>query len=76
MDATLLLQCCALRIIWKVKICTIRLQEIECPNVCDQIVFYSFHSFLVQEQMSAGYIHVPHICNSNQKIRKLRIRLV
>ena len=34
----------------------IRLLVIELPNVCGQIVFYAFHSFLVEVQMNAGYI--------------------
>ena len=34
----------------------IRLLVIELPNVCDQIAFYAFHSFLVEVQMNAGYV--------------------
>ena len=40
----------------------------ECKKcVCDQIAFYAFHSFLVEVQMNAGYIHSskPNTLNSN-----------
>ena len=39
---------------------TIRLWVIESPNASDQIAFCAFHSFLVEVQMNAGYIHVTH----------------
>ena len=34
----------------------IRLLVIELLNLCDQIAFYAFHSFLVEVQMNACYI--------------------
>ena len=40
------------------KTCMIRLRVIEGPNTRDQIVLCAFHSFLVEVQMNAGYIHV------------------
>ena len=33
---------------------------IEDPNARDDIVFCSFHSFLVEVQTNAGYIHATH----------------
>ena len=39
----------------------IRLQVIEGPNTHDQIVLCAFHSFLVEVQMNAGYIHVQYM---------------
>ena len=30
------------------------------PNANDQIAFFAFHSFLVEVQMNAGYIHATH----------------
>ena len=33
---------------------------IEGPNVCDQIEFYAFHSFLVKVQTNSGYIPATH----------------
>ena len=30
------------------------------PNAPDQMAFSAFHSFLVEVQMNAGYIHVTH----------------
>ena len=38
----------------------IRLQVIERLKARDQIVFCAFHSFLVEVQMNAGYIHTMH----------------
>ena len=46
----------------------IRLQMIEGPNVHDQIASPAFHSFLVEAQMNANYIHGGH-AHSNLKIR-------
>ena len=43
-----------------VKTHIIRLQVIEGPNARDQIAFCAFHSFLVEVQMNAGYIHAMH----------------
>ena len=40
-----------------VKTRVIKLQGIEGPNARDQIAFYAFHSFLVEVQTNAGYIH-------------------
>ena len=64
---TFLLQRCALRkfhvIDGQNMRFTIRLRVIESPNASDQIAFcafHSFHSFLVEVQMNAGYIHVTH----------------
>ena len=45
----------------------IRLQMIEGPNVHDQIASPAFHSFLVEAQMNANYIHGGH-AHSNLKI--------
>ena len=39
----------------------IRLRVIEGPNTRDQIVLCAFHSFLVEIQMNAGYIHVQYM---------------
>ena len=36
------------------------LQMIEGRNAHDQIAFSAFHSFLVEVQMDAGYIHAMH----------------
>ena len=30
------------------------------PNACDQIAFCTFHSFFVEVQINAGYIHATH----------------
>ena len=40
----------------------IRLRVTEGSNARDQIVFYfcAFHTFLVEVQMNAGYIHATH----------------
>ena len=43
-----------------VKARVIRLRVIESPNARDQIAFCSFHSFLVEVQANASYIHVAH----------------
>ena len=43
-----------------IKTRVIKLQGIEGPNACDQIAFYAFHSFLVEVQTNAGYIHARH----------------
>ena len=40
-----------------VKTRVIKLRGTEGPNVGDQIAFYAFHSFLVEVQTNAGYIH-------------------
>ena len=29
-------------------------------NTRDQIAFYTFHSFVVEVQMKAGYVHAKH----------------
>ena len=31
------------------------------PNVCDQSAFCAFHTFLVEVQTYACYIHVTHV---------------
>ena len=38
----------------------IRLRVIEGPNVHDQILFCTFHTFVVEVQTNAGYIHATH----------------
>ena len=38
----------------------IRLRVIDGPNARDQIGFCAFHSFLVEVQTNAGYIHAMH----------------
>ena len=38
----------------------IRLRVIEGPNVPDHIGFCALHSFLVEDQTNAGYIHATH----------------
>ena len=43
-----------------VKTRVIRLLVIEGPNARDQIAFCAFHSFLVEAQTNAGYIHATH----------------
>ena len=40
-----------------VKTRVIRFRVIESPNARDQIALCAFHSFLVQVQTNAGYIH-------------------
>ena len=42
------------------QICVIRFQVIEGPNMHNQITFCAFHSFLVEVQTNAGYVHVMH----------------
>ena len=42
------------------QICVIRFRVIEGPNAHDQIAFCAFHSFLVEVQTNAGYVHVMH----------------
>ena len=44
----------------RVKTRLIRLRVIEDPNTCDQIAFCIFHSFFVEVETNAGYIHVTH----------------
>ena len=39
----------------------IRFCVIEGANVRDQIVFCAFHTFLVEVQMNAGYIHATRV---------------
>ena len=60
---TLLLHCCALQKfhITDAKTRVIRLRVIESPNALDQIAFCAFHSFLVEVQTNAGYIHATHV---------------
>ena len=43
-----------------VKTRVIRLRGVEGRNARDQIAFCAFHSFLVEVQMNAGYIHATH----------------
>ena len=43
-----------------VKTRVIRLRVIEGPNAHDQSAFFAFHSFLVEVQTKAGYIHATH----------------
>ena len=43
-----------------VKTRVIRLRVIEGPNVHDQILFCTFHTFVVEVQTNAGYIHAMH----------------
>ena len=43
-----------------VKTRVIRFRGVEGPNACNQIAFCAFHSFLVEVQTNAGYIHVTH----------------
>ena len=38
----------------------IRFRVIEGPNAHDQIAFCAFHSFLVEVQTNAGYVHAMH----------------
>ena len=44
------------------QICMIRLRVMEDPNARDQIAFCAFHTFLLEVQMDAGYIHAMHVC--------------
>ena len=39
------------------QICMIRLGVMVGPNARDQIAFRAFHTFLLEVQMDAGYIH-------------------
>ena len=59
---TLLLHCCALRKFHVTDSQThvIKLRVIEGPKVHDQIAFCAFHSFLVEVQTDAGYMHATH----------------
>ena len=43
-----------------VKTRLIRLRVIEGPSARDQSALCAFHSFLVEVQMTAGYIHATH----------------
>ena len=43
-----------------VKIRVIRLRGVEGRNARDQITFCAFHSFLVEVQTNAGYMHATH----------------
>ena len=45
-----------------IKTRVIRLRGVESRNVCDQIAFCSFLSFLVEGQMNAGYIRTCDAC--------------
>ena len=64
-----------------VKTCAIRLRRVQGRDACDQIGFCAFHSFLVDVQMNAGYIHVMHVkyqpgdydCNYFQLITSVSI---
>ena len=38
-----------------------QITSVEGQNVHDQIAFCAFHSFLVEAQMNAGYIHAMHV---------------
>ena len=38
-----------------------RSRVIEGPNASNQIAFHAFHSFLVEVQMNAVYIHAKHV---------------
>ena len=57
---------CSRAVLWvsfmsqMVKTHVIRLRGVEGPNTCDQIVLCAFHSFLLEIQMNAGYIHAMH----------------
>ena len=62
----LLLLCCALctpvSFTWRmVKTYSIRSQVVEGPNARDQSASCAFHTFLVEVQTNAGYIHVTHV---------------
>ena len=43
-----------------VETCVIRLCGVEGRNARDQIALCAFHTFLVQVQTNAGYIHARH----------------
>ena len=49
----------------------IRLPVIECPNISNQIALCAFHSFLVEVQINAGYIHAMH---AQKAIRRLGLQ--
>ena len=51
---------CASFTLQMVKTRVIKLRGKEGPNARDQIAFYAFHSFLVEVQTNAGYIHAVH----------------
>ena len=51
-----------------VKTRVIRLRGVKGRDARDQIAFCTFHSFLVEVQTNAGYIHVTHL-NNNLDIR-------
>ena len=59
---TLLLQCFALRKVHVIDGQNTRDQitSDQGPNANDQIAFFAFHSFLVEVQTNAGYIHATH----------------
>ena len=44
-----------------IKTRVIRLCGVEGRDMHDQIAFCAFHSFLVEVQMNAGYIHATHV---------------
>ena len=59
----LLLQCCALRKFHMIDGPNTHDQmpsDIEHPHLSDQIALCEFHSFQVEVQTNAGYIHVMH----------------
>ena len=47
-----------------VKMLMIRLRGVKGRDARDQIAFCTFHSFLVEVQTNAGYIHVTHLNNN------------
>ena len=47
-----------------------QITRVKGQNVHDQIAFGAFHSFLVEFQTNAGYIHVT-MCNNNLEIRTM-----
>ena len=51
-----------------VKTQVIRLRRVEGRNTRNQVAFFAFHSFLVEVQTNAEYIHV-HMRNNNLEIR-------
>ena len=47
--------------VWQiVKTHVIRLRGVEGRNTRNQITFFAFHSFLVEVQTNAEYVHVTH----------------
>ena len=50
----------ALRRFLMAKTCMIRLPGVEGRNARDKSAFCAFHSFLVEFQTKAGYIHATH----------------